>query len=158
MMLRFWPFLLWLVYWIFPYDLVPDFFAGIGWIEDLLILVLVYWLWRKKLQMSSSGDPNRRAYQQDATGAGGQSRAQSGSREQADSRSGRQKQARDPYKILGVTRPARLEEIKRAYRSQASRYHPDKVSHLGEEFQALAKEKFQEIQWAYEQLMKENRA
>ncbi len=38
------------------------------------------------------------------------------------------------------------------YREQAARYHPDKVAHLGEEFQAMAKEKFQDIQWAYEQL------
>jgi len=157
-MLRFWPFFLWLVYLIFPYDLVPDFFVGIGWLEDLLVLALVYWLWRKKLQMSSAQGPNRRAHQQDATGTNEQSRAQTGSREQAGSRSGRQKEVRDPYEILGLARPARLEEIKRAYRLQASRYHPDKVSHLGEEFQALAKEKFQEIQRAYEQLLKESRA
>ncbi|MCE5244100.1 MAG: DnaJ domain-containing protein [Desulfobacteraceae bacterium] len=57
--------------------------------------------------------------------------------------------------MLGVERSASLEEIKRAYREQANRYHPDKVSHLGEEFQEMAKRKFQEIQWAYEKLAAE---
>lgn len=50
------------------------------------------------------------------------------------------------------------EEIKRAYRTLAARYHPDKVTHLGEEFQELAKKKFQDLQWAYETLLKERKA
>lgn len=157
-MSRFWPFVVWLAYLVLPYDLIPDFLLGFGWSEDLLILAALYWWWRKRQQTSASENPNYQARQGDAAGAGGQGRAQSGNREQAASRSRRQKPVRDPYEILGVTRPAGLEEIKRAYRLQASRYHPDKVSHLGEEFQTLAKEKFQEIQWAYEQLLKENRA
>lgn len=156
-MLRFWPFFVWLAYLVLPYDLIPDFLFGLGWSEDLLILAALYWWWRKRQETSSPENPNYQARQEDAAGTGERSQAQSGGREQAGSQSRRQKQVRDPYEILGVTRPARLEEIKRAYRLQASRYHPDKVSHLGEEFQALAKEKFQEIQWAYEQLLKENR-
>jgi DnaJ like chaperone protein len=59
------------------------------------------------------------------------------------------------YKILEVTPDANEEEIKKAYRKMANKYHPDKVSHLGAEFQKAAKEKFQEVQAAYAQIKKE---
>jgi DnaJ like chaperone protein len=59
------------------------------------------------------------------------------------------------YKILETTPDANDEEVKKAYRKMATKYHPDKVSHLGEEFQKAAKEKFQEVQAAYEQIKKE---
>jgi DnaJ like chaperone protein len=59
------------------------------------------------------------------------------------------------YKILETTPDANEDEIKKAYRKMATKYHPDKVSHLGEEFQKAAKEKFQEVQAAYEQIKKE---
>ncbi|MBW2012095.1 MAG: J domain-containing protein [Deltaproteobacteria bacterium] len=59
---------------------------------------------------------------------------------------------KDPYEILGVSPGAGVEEIRNAYRQAVKTYHPDKVSHLGPEFQELAKEKFVEIQNAYEKL------
>jgi DnaJ like chaperone protein len=59
------------------------------------------------------------------------------------------------YKILGLDKVATNEEIKKAYRQLAIKYHPDKVSHLGEEYQVGAKEKFQKIQDAYENLKKQ---
>lgn len=37
----------------------------------------------------------------------------------------------------------------------AVKYHPDKVSHLGEEFQKGAKEKFQKVQEAFENIKKQ---
>jgi DnaJ-class molecular chaperone len=40
-------------------------------------------------------------------------------------------------------------EIQTAYKNKAKQYHPDKLSHLGEEFSNLANEKFLEIQQAY---------
>jgi hypothetical protein len=55
--------------------------------------------------------------------------------------------------LLGITLPASPEEIKRAYHQQMSRYHPDKVHHLGEEFQALASEKAALITDAYQRLL-----
>ena len=54
------------------------------------------------------------------------------------------------YKILGLTESATEDEIKKAYRKLVVKYHPDKVQHLGDEFQAGAKAKFQKIQEAYE--------
>ncbi len=59
------------------------------------------------------------------------------------------------YKILEIEPTATVEEVKNAYRQMAKKYHPDKVSYLGEEFQAAAKEKFQKVNEAYEQIKKE---
>jgi DnaJ like chaperone protein len=59
------------------------------------------------------------------------------------------------YKILEVEPQAGEEQIKRAYRQMALKYHPDRVSHLGEEFQKAAKEKFQQVNEAYNTIRKE---
>jgi DnaJ like chaperone protein len=59
------------------------------------------------------------------------------------------------YSILEITPEADIEEIKKAYRRMATKYHPDKVSHLGEEHQHAAKEKFQKVQEAYEKIRKQ---
>ena len=59
------------------------------------------------------------------------------------------------YKILEIDKSATVDEIKKAYRNMAKKYHPDKVAHLGKEHQAGAEEKFKQVQKAYEQLQKE---
>lgn len=59
---------------------------------------------------------------------------------------------RKDYAILGISPEAGAEEVKRAYRDLAKRYHPDMVAHLGEEFQALARNKFLDIQEAYRRI------
>ena len=56
------------------------------------------------------------------------------------------------YKILGIEANASDEEVKRAYRKMAIAFHPDKVAQMGEEYQKGAKEKFQPIQDAYENI------
>ena len=58
----------------------------------------------------------------------------------------------DPYAVLGVARGASRDQIRDAYREQLKLYHPDRVSGLGEELQALAHDKVIEIQRAYEEL------
>jgi DnaJ like chaperone protein len=58
------------------------------------------------------------------------------------------------YKVLEITPEATDEEIKAAYRKMAVKYHPDKVEHLGPEIQKSAKEKFQQLQAAYEEIKK----
>jgi DnaJ like chaperone protein len=58
------------------------------------------------------------------------------------------------YHVLGIEPSASDEEVKKAYRQMAVRYHPDKVGHMGEEYQKGANEKFQKIQEAYENIKK----
>jgi DnaJ like chaperone protein len=59
------------------------------------------------------------------------------------------------YKILESEPSVTDEELKKAYRRMALKYHPDKVSQLGEEVQRAAKEKFQHVQQAYENIRKQ---
>lgn len=59
------------------------------------------------------------------------------------------------YKILEIEPAATDEEIKKAFRRMAMKYHPDKVSHLGEEFRKTADEKFKKVNEAYEKIKKE---
>lgn len=58
------------------------------------------------------------------------------------------------YKVLGVDANATDEEVKKAYRKMAIKFHPDKVAAMGEEYQKGAKEKFQKIQDSYEAIKK----
>ncbi|KPK85383.1 MAG: molecular chaperone DnaJ [Bacteroides sp. SM23_62_1] len=59
------------------------------------------------------------------------------------------------YKILEIDKNTTDEEVKKAYRKMAVRYHPDKVSYLGDEFKKVANEKFQKVNEAYEKIKKE---
>ncbi len=59
------------------------------------------------------------------------------------------------YKILEIERNATDDEVKKAYRRMAMKYHPDKVSHLGDEFRKTADEKFKKVNEAYEKIKKE---
>ncbi len=56
------------------------------------------------------------------------------------------------YRILETTPDASDDEIKKAYRKMAVKYHPDKVAHLGPDVQRAAKEKFQELNAAYKSI------
>ena len=126
MSLNFWIFILWVLFSVFVGSRLPR----IGPLMDLLILGLLwYYYFRKK--------PGTRA---------GYSRR--------DARLDGDTSQWDPYQILEIENTAGIEEVKRAYRLQASRYHPDKVAHLGADLQELASKRFQEINWAYETIMK----
>jgi DnaJ-domain-containing protein 1 len=58
----------------------------------------------------------------------------------------------DPHRVLGVPRGASHEEIRKAYREQMKRYHPDRLQQFGPEFTRLAEEKTKLLQWAYGEL------
>lgn len=59
------------------------------------------------------------------------------------------------YKVLEVDPSASDEEVKKAYRRMAVKYHPDKVVHLGADMQKAANEKFQQLNAAYEEIKKQ---
>jgi DnaJ like chaperone protein len=59
------------------------------------------------------------------------------------------------YKILEIERSATDEEVKKAYRKMAVKYHPDKVSHLGEDVRKSADDKFARVNEAYNKIKKE---
>ena len=58
----------------------------------------------------------------------------------------------DPYKILGVAPSASDDEVKKAYRELARKYHPDK--YRDSDLADLASEKMKEINSAYEEIQK----
>jgi DnaJ like chaperone protein len=129
-----------LLYVLFPRDLLPDFLVGWGWLDDLIV---VYMLWRSYRRQSQKRPSVNRSDQTRQTDGHRHYRAAD-----ADDQG-----PKDAYTILGIARDATHEEIKAAYRRLAVQYHPDKVQHLGEELQALANERFREIQQAYDELM-----
>jgi DnaJ like chaperone protein len=59
------------------------------------------------------------------------------------------------YKILEIDQSSSNEEVKKAYRRMAMKYHPDKVGHLGEEIRKSANEKFTRVNEAYEKIKNE---
>jgi len=58
------------------------------------------------------------------------------------------------FKILEIDKNATNDELKKAYRRMAVKYHPDKVAHLGDQYRVSAKEKFQKVQEAYSNIKK----
>ena len=133
-----------LAYIISPYDTIPDFVPVLGQADDLFVLgALLFYFWREYLPRLPwlRRDSNAEA---DGRGPGREESSESA----ADENTGHA----DPYEVLGLRPGAGSEEIRAAYRQASQRYHPDKVSHLGQEFQDLARKKFIDIQRAYEEL------
>ena len=56
---------------------------------------------------------------------------------------------KDYYQLLDLTPVASPADVKRAFRLQIARYHPDKVQHLGREFQVMAADRAAELTEAY---------
>ncbi len=143
--------LLAMIYAASPYDLLPDFLIGWGWLDDLVIgyLLYRYVLFPAVKPLGEGAGAQRREHR--SRGKESASESQSGPRSGTA-----QKRAAgplDPYSVLGLERGASKEEIQKAYRTLAGKYHPDKVQHLGEEFRVLAEERFKEIRKAYADLM-----
>jgi len=59
------------------------------------------------------------------------------------------------YAVLEIEKSVTDDEVKKAYRRMAMKYHPDKVAQLGDEVQKAANEKFKKVQEAYESIQRE---
>ena len=59
------------------------------------------------------------------------------------------------YKILEITKDVSNDEVKKAYRRMANKYHPDKVAYLGEDIRKAAGEKFRKVKHAYDKIKNE---
>lgn len=60
---------------------------------------------------------------------------------------------KDPYSVIGVSRNTSDEDIKKAYRELAKKYHPD--NYVNNPLADLAQEKMKEINEAYDAILKE---
>ncbi len=130
------------VYLVFPRDLIPDFLGrGLGLLDDLLLIGLLTYFYRKHL---------RQHLARDARENGTRDWGEPSGRAQAAASEG----PFDPYEVLGIAPSASRETIQAAYKARMKEYHPDKVTHLGEDLQKLAHRKALEIQRAYQQLSK----
>lgn len=123
--------LLALIYLISPYDILPDFLGLPGRLDDLAILIYVYWKYFRAPTPKSKDEAIDAEFTRVSP-----------------------KKENDPYAILEVSVNATREEIESQYRKLMSKYHPDKVNHLGVELQKVAHEKTLEIQSAYKKLLK----
>lgn len=59
---------------------------------------------------------------------------------------------KNAFEVLGLRRGVSYDEAKKAYRALLVKYHPDKVSHLADEFKELAESRTREIMQAWEEL------
>jgi hypothetical protein len=135
--MRWFYWILIILYLISPYDLIPDLIPGWGWADDLLLVGGLCWYFLFYQRRRGGQEPGYH-----------RSRANAAAEEISPSES----MGKDPYAVLGVDRSASEDEIKRAYRQLAAKYHPDKVTHLGEEFRELAAKRFKEIKAAFDAL------
>ncbi|MCK5465150.1 MAG: TerB family tellurite resistance protein [Bacteroidales bacterium] len=59
------------------------------------------------------------------------------------------------YRVLEIEASVKDDEVKKAYRKMANKYHPDKVAYLGEDIRKAAGEKFRKVKNAYETIKKD---
>ena len=134
-----------------PYDVIPDFFVGLGWLDDVIVLGL---LWKflyapikRQYHYANTEHKQRQSFQSNVRGRF------SGNAHDFGSRTVNNGKTKDPWTQLGIKRGSTTEEIKKAYRRLTFQYHPDRVVHLGEEFKVLAENRFKDIQEGYRELM-----
>ena len=139
-------------YFILPIDALPDFIPVAGFTDDCAVLLIAArtvlahikpthrkWArelldWERRVQGSRSADEYGRQ------GKSGQEFASEAEKE------------RYYRMVLELSAEITSSALKDQYRQLAQKYHPDKVQHLGEEFQQMAEHKLREINAAYEYL------
>ena len=143
--------LLCVLYVVIPVDLIPDFFGLPGRFDDLLVaLGTLFYLYSTSRKIP--GTDGARGSRSSRDGRQGQE----GRRESEGTSSRKAAQGSlDPYEVLGVDRGQGFEEIRGRYKAKLLQYHPDRVLHLGREFQEMAEQKTKEITEAFQKIQKE---
>ncbi len=143
-----------IAYLISPFDIIPDLVLPyIGWLDDgVIIAAIIYFLKTGRLPaflFKQPGNPGQTFEEKTSTSQSSAGQNTQSAQKQSTSAPG----SKTPYDILGVKPDASKRVIQEAYKEAVKKYHPDKLSHLGEEFSDLANDKFLEIQKAYDSLM-----
>lgn len=151
-----------LAYLISPIDIIPDLLLPfVGWIDDGVVIATIVYLIRygrlpnfffKKQGPFKQPFNHKTKNFTSNTNSGSNTRPNTGQANQKKTSSSHI--PKTPHEILGIGPNASKKEIQTAYKEAIKKYHPDKLSHLGEDFSDLANEKFLEIQTAYDALMK----
>lgn len=146
-----------LAYLISPVDIIPDLLLPyLGWIDDSIVIATIYYLIRYgKLPSFPFKKQDPFVKPSGANTADFSSNKKKQANNTTDQKMNfSYSKTKDPYEILGISPNASKNKIQTAYKAAIKKYHPDKLSHLGEEFSELANRKFLEIQKAYDTLMK----
>ncbi len=131
-----------ILYIISSIDFIPDVFPIFGRLDDLVVAIGLVWFFTSWLPKNRHRIYWFKSQSQGERRAGGGERTEQSKLKSAS--------VFDPFQILNISRGASPDEIKHAYREMLSKYHPDKVAHLGQEFQQMAHNKVIEITKAYE--------
>ena len=124
------------VYFVSPFEIIPDRIGPLGRLDDILLSLAMIWAFERARTLDGLF---ARGYQKSR-------------QNRAGSDTGENRQSIDPYKVLGLSPDAGSAEIKAAYRKLLNTYHPDKFAHLGKEFEEVARVKTRTIIEAYKQL------
>ncbi len=134
-----------ILYLLNPFDLVPDFVPILGWIEDLVVVAVAFWLANRVRSTAPGGDASRQHTGSERT----QTDREAMGERQTESLS------KTPWQLLDIEPDADEEAVETAYKAKLMQYHPDRAAHLGEELQELAHEKTLELQRAYEHIKRQ---
>ncbi len=127
-----------ILYFIIPYDLLPDSLGRIGRVDDIvLLLIIVWWNFFKPLYDE--------VFKRHAARFSSNTKANPTVESRID----------QAHEILGVDSNASLEDIKKAYYQLVKQYHPDLVDNLGPELKMLARTRTTQINEAYEYLCRQ---
>jgi len=121
------------IYFISPFDLIPDRFGWISRIDDFAVMIYLWWKYQKIIAKNST-------------------KTRAGTEAPKEPPPSATRVERSSYEVLEVPIGATKEQIESSYKKLMTQYHPDKVTHLGPDLQKLAHEKTIEIQRAYEEL------
>jgi uncharacterized membrane protein YkvA (DUF1232 family) len=126
--------LLAVLYILVPLDIIPDRLGRVGRLDDFFIaFTVIYWFFFKPFIDDLRGKTNSNAEKEKPSD---------------------EKKPAPPWQILGVSKNAGTEEIKKAYHDKIRQYHPDLVNKMGPEIQKVAANESRKINQAFAQLQK----